>query len=306
VEKKISIITQDREALTISLKKLNQEIMVIQRDFNEVQNNMHELDLKRTQYSAQKESLSQQAEEKFQKTVDEITEEIGEVTEERDDLIDSLGELKNKLDRIGPINAAAIDQYQEAIERFDFLSAQQKDLLEAKESLEKTITHIDQTTTTLFNEAFQCIRENFVEIFRTLFNGGRADLVIVEDEENKGRDPGVDIVAQPPGKKPQNISLLSGGEKSMTAIALLFSIFRFKPSPFCLLDEIDAALDDVNVERFKELLDQFVSDTQFVIVTHNKQTMNLADTIYGVTMEEPGVSKLVSVKFENLEESGIY
>jgi chromosome segregation protein len=302
MEREITIRLQEKETLTLNLKKLGQEFTVLQRDFNEVQNTLHELDLKRTQYSAQMESLSQQAEEKFQKGVETICGEVGEVSGDRDQLINQLGELKDKIDRIGPINAAAIDQYQEAIQRYEFLTTQQKDLLEAKESLKKTISHIDQTTKQLFNDAFENIRVNFIETFRTLFGGGRADIIIVEDEEDKEREPGVDIVAQPPGKKLQNISLLSGGEKSLTAVALLFAIFMYKPSPFCLLDEIDAALDDANVERFKELLGTFADNTQFVIVTHNKQTMALTDTIYGVTMEEPGVSKLVSVKFENIEE----
>ncbi len=222
---------------------------------------------------------------------------------DRDQLINQMGEIKDKIDHIGPINAAAIDQYQDAIERYEFLASQQKDLTDAKDSLKKTIAHIDQTTTQLFNEAFEKIREYFIETFRTLFNGGRADLIVVHDPEHPNQEPGIDIIAQPPGKKLQNISLLSGGEKSLASVALLFAIFKFKPSPFCLLDEIDASLDDANVERFKELLLEFANRTQFIVVTHNKQTMALADTVYGVTMEEKGVSKLVSVKFENIEQT---
>jgi len=302
IDQEITFQTQQRETLVLNLKKLGQELTVVQRDFNEVQNNLHEIDLKKTQYAAQEESLSQQAEEKFQKNIGEIVSEIGEVEGEREELLTQLNEIRSKIDRIGIINAAAVEQYEEAIERFEFLSTQQKDLREAKESLKKTIAHIDQTTTKLFTEAFETIREHFIEVFRTLFNGGRADLILIHNEENPDQEPGVEIVAQPPGKKLQNISLLSGGEKSLTAIALLFSIFMFKPSPFCLLDEIDAALDDVNVGRFKELLQRFCEKTQFVIVTHNKQTMNLADSIYGVTMQEPGVTRLVSVRFEDVEE----
>ncbi len=303
IEKQITYRTQERETLLIELKKLAQELMALQRDYNEVQNTMHELDLKRTQISAQSDSISQQAQEKFNKDIGEIQKEVGKVSDDRDELIRQLADIKEKTDRIGPINAAAIGEYQEAYERYEFLTAQQKDLTEAKASLQKTIGHIDETTTRLFSEAFEKIRRNFIETFRTLFNGGRADLIIVRDEENKEREPGIEIVAQPPGKKLQNISLLSGGEKSLTAIALLFGIFMYKPSPFCLLDEIDAQLDDVNVERFKELIRRFTGTTQFIIATHNKNTMTLADSIYGVTMEEPGVSKLVSVKLENIQES---
>jgi len=303
IDQKVTFCTQEHETLTLELKKLGQEIVVLQRELNEVQNAKHEIDLKRAQFTAQKENLSQQSEEKFGKSIQDVIQELGDINGDREELLSTLNVIKDKIDRIGPINAAAIEQYEEAIERYEFLNNQQKDLTEAKQSLQKTITHIDQTTTKLFNEAFEKIRANFIDAFRTLFNGGRADLLIVVDEENKDLEPGIEIVAQPPGKKLQNISLLSGGEKALTAIALLFSIFMFKPSPFCLMDEIDAALDDVNVGRFKKLVQKFAKNTQFIIVTHNKQTMSLADTIYGVTMEELGVSKLVSVKFENLEDS---
>ena len=303
MERKLTLCTQDHETIILDLKKLGQELAILQREYNEVQNSLHEIDLKRAQFAAQKESLSQQSEEKFQKGILEIMQEVGELTGDRDALLLQLNEIKEKIDHIGPINAEAIDQYQEAVQRYEFLTAQEKDLIQAKDSLQKTIAHIDQTTTQLFSEAFEKIRGYFIDTFRTLFNGGRADLLLVTDEENKELEPGIEIVAQPPGKKLQNIQLLSGGEKSLTAIALLFSIFMYKPSPFCLMDEIDAALDDVNVGRFKNLIQKFAMNTQFIVVTHNKQTMSLADTIYGVTMEEPGVSKLVSVKFENLEES---
>lgn len=303
INREVTLRTQEHETLILNLKKLGQELVALQREFNEVQNERHEIDLKRAQFAAQKENISQQSEEKFHKTIDEIIEEMAEVDGDKDELLDQLNEIQRKIDRIGPINATAIDQYQEALQRYEFLNTQQKDLNEAKESLQKTIAHIDQTTTRLFNEAFEKIRGFFIDTFRTLFNGGRADLILVEDEENKDMESGIEIVAQPPGKKLQNISLLSGGEKALTAIALLFSIFMYKPSPFCLMDEIDAPLDDVNIGRFKNLIQHFAPNTQFIVVTHNKQTMSLGDMIYGVTMEEPGVSKLVSVKFENLEET---
>lgn len=303
IDREIDELEKKREEISGGLKELNGRLMAVQRDYNEVQNRLHEIELKRTQFATQRENLSQQAEEKFQATLDELLNEMPEVEGDREELINNLGALKEKLDRIGPVNAAAIDQYQEAMERFEYLTTQEKDLQDAKSSLKKTIEHIDQTTTELFQEAFELIRSNFIEIFRVLFAGGRADLVMVEEEENSDKEPGIDIIVQPPGKKLQNINLLSGGEKSLTAIALLFAIFKYKPSPFCLLDEIDAALDDANVGRFKNLLHDFSADTQFIIVTHNKQTMSLADTIYGVTMQEPGVSRLVSVKFENLDES---
>jgi chromosome segregation protein len=303
IDHEVTLRTQEHETLILNLKKLGQELSVLQREFNEVQNSRHEIDLKRAQFAAQKENLSQQSEEKFNKPIDDIIAEMGVVEGDKDALLDQLNEIQEKIDRIGPINATAIDQYQEALQRYEFLNTQQKDLTDAKESLQKTIAHIDQTTTRIFNESFEKIRGYFIDTFRTLFNGGRADLILVEDEENKDIEPGIEIIAQPPGKKLQNISLLSGGEKALTAISLLFSIFMYKPSPFCLMDEIDAPLDDVNIGRFKNLIQHFAVNTQFIIVTHNKQTMSLGNMIYGVTMEEPGVSKLVSVKFENLEET---
>lgn len=210
-----------------------------------------------------------------------------------------LGEVRDKISRLGNVNTTAIEEYEEKRKRFEYLTAQEKDLIEAKTSLETTIEQIDETCTKLFWDAFENIRQNFQDTFRRLFNGGRADLVLLEPQEGSDElEAGIDIVAQPPGKKLQSIMLMSGGEKAMTAVGLMFALFLHKPSPFCVLDEIDAPLDDANVGRFCDMLREFQKTTQFIVITHNKMTMSLADSIYGVTMQEPGVSKVVSVKFE--------
>ena len=208
-------------------------------------------------------------------------------------------ELRDAIDAMGPVHVGAIDEYNELNARYENLTRQEKDLVTAKSTLTETIMKIDATTTTMFSEAFKEIRANFEQVFRRLFGGGRADLILVD--ENGVLDSGIDIVAQPPGKKPTHISLLSGGEKALTAVSLLFAIFMRKPSPFCILDEIDAPLDDANIERFKDLVREFSHTTQFIIITHNKQTMALANTIYGVTMEEQGVSRVISLRLDEID-----
>jgi chromosome segregation protein len=212
----------------------------------------------------------------------------------------AVDEKRNRLDEMGPVNLEAITEYDELEERHKFLETQQADLINAKEQLLQAITHINQTTKKLFAETFEQIRNNFKEMFIELFGGGKADLVLAEGEDPL--EAGIDIVAKPPGKQLQSITLLSGGEKTMTAVALLFSIYMVKPSPFCVLDEMDAPLDESNIGRFIKILGRFVAQSQFVVITHNKKTISAADAIYGVTMEEHGVSRLVSVKLNKKDE----
>ncbi|MBL7158135.1 MAG: chromosome segregation protein SMC [Candidatus Omnitrophica bacterium] len=203
--------------------------------------------------------------------------------------------LKIKLDKLGPVNLVAIDELKELEERSSFLTEQQQDLLQAKDSLHKAIVKINKTTKALFLDAFQKIQIEFRNYFRMLFNGGHAELLLID--EGDVLESGIEIVARPPGKKLQNLLLLSGGEKALTAIALLFAIFKVKPSPFCILDEIDAPLDESNIGRFIRILQEFVKMSQFIIITHNKKTIHMANVLYGITMQEKGVSKVVSVKF---------
>jgi chromosome segregation protein len=204
-------------------------------------------------------------------------------------------ELEAKVDSMGPVNIDAIQEFDELEQRYTFLEQQNTDLINGKTELLETISRINKTTRELFADTFEKIRVNFQEMFMELFGGGKANLLLTD--ESDPLESGIDIIAKPPGKQLQSISLLSGGEKTMTAVALLFAIYMVKPSPFCVLDEMDAPLDESNITRFIKILDRFVEQSQFVVISHNKRTIARADAIYGVTMEEHGVSKLVSVKF---------
>ncbi len=207
--------------------------------------------------------------------------------------------LKQKLEGMGPVNMMALEEYKETAQRHEFLETQRKDLLDSIENTHATIKEIDQISRTKFDEAFARINENFSVTFGQLFGGGQAFMRLT-DEEN-AVDSGIDIVAQPPGKKLQNVLLLSGGEKALTALSLLVGIFRYQPSPFCVLDEVDAPLDETNVGRLAEMLREMSVTTQCIIVTHSKKMMTSADMIYGVTMQEPGVSKVISVRMAGSE-----
>ena len=202
--------------------------------------------------------------------------------------------LKAKLERLGPVNMMAIEEFDDLDERYEFLTTQRDDLVESIRATGDAIARINRTTSERFRTAFTAINTHFQETFSTLFGGGRAGLVLLDESDLL--ESGIDIIAQPPGKRLQSIQLLSGGEKALSAMALMFAIFKYKPSPFCLLDEIDAPLDEANIGRFVEMLRGMQSDTQFILVTHNRKTMEIADRLYGVTMEEPGVSKLISVQ----------
>ena len=226
--------------------------------------------------------------------------EEGEVPADREALETTVAEIRTKIQSMGPVNLVAIEEHQELEERFAFLSQQNDDLVNAKQQLLDLIRKINDTTTSLFTETFNQVNENFQELFKQLFGGGNAKLVLV-DEENV-LESGIEIIARPPGKKLQTVSLLSGGERTLTAVALLFSLFKVKPSAFCLTDELDAALDDNNISRYLGMLKGFVDKTQFIIITHNRQTIGTADALYGVTMEKQGISKIVSVKFRKNEE----
>jgi len=204
--------------------------------------------------------------------------------------------LKKRCDSYGAVNLVAIEEFEELKQRFEFLTKQQSDLLTAREALLQTITKINRTTRQMFTDTFTRVNEEFQVYFRMLFGGGQAQLVL--QDPGNALECGIDIIARPPGKKLQNISLLSGGEKTLTAIALIFGVFKVNPSPFCVLDEIDAALDESNIDRFAYLLKDFVKIAQFIVITHNKKTMASADILYGITMQERGVSRIVSVKFD--------
>ncbi|HEX3060548.1 MAG TPA: chromosome segregation protein SMC, partial [Usitatibacter sp.] len=206
-----------------------------------------------------------------------------------------INRLNEEIAALGPVNLAALSELATARERKGFLDAQATDLLQAVETLESAIKRIDRETRELLQETFEAVNRNFMEMFPALFGGGQASLKLTGEEI---LDAGLQVLAQPPGKKNQSIQLLSGGEKALTAIALVFSLFKLNPAPFCLLDEVDAPLDDPNTERFCELVRQMSAQTQFLFITHNKITMELASQLVGVTMPEPGVSHIVEVDIE--------
>ena len=212
-----------------------------------------------------------------------------------------IADLAQQLDNMGPVNLEAVQEYDELEQRYQFLEQQNNDLTSARRELLDVIARINETTQTLFAETFAQVRNNFREMFSELFGGGRADLGLMD--ENDPLNCGIEITAKPPGKQLQSVSLLSGGERTMTAVALLFAIYMVRPSPFCVLDEMDAALDETNINRFIRVLERFVAQSQFIIITHNKRTIAKADVIYGVTMEERGISKLVGMKLAERPEN---
>jgi chromosome segregation protein len=255
----------------------------------------HDLEIKIQELTMKSENLKSRAREKFemelaaQEFADAATFDLTAARE-------IVRELSDKIRSLGAVNFAAFEEYKSEKERLDFMTAQRDDLLESEKTILQTIDEINTTAQNQFLGIFELIRENFIATFKSLFDeGDECDLKLEE-----GADPleaRIEIVAKPRGKRPTSIDLLSGGEKTLTAIALLFAIYLVKPSPFCILDEVDAPLDDTNIDRFTRIIRKFSDNTQFVIVTHNKRTMEAANAMYGVTMEEEGISKLVSVKF---------
>ena len=205
-------------------------------------------------------------------------------------------EMKSRMEAMGAVNMMALEEYNECEQRFTFLGREREDLLQSITDTQQAITELDEVSKQKFEEAFARINAHFADAFQTLFGGGTGQMRL--SEPDTAGEAGIDIAAQPPGKRLQNVLLLSGGEKALTALALLIAIFRYQPSPFCILDEVDAPLDETNVGRFAQMVAQMSADAQFIVVTHNRRTMEKASVLYGVTMQEPGVSKLVSVSWE--------
>jgi chromosome segregation protein len=238
--------------------------------------------------------LADTVRDKYSTDLAELAADITDRFPLRDDLLVEIDELRARLERMGEVNLAAIGEYEELTTRFQFMGQQKEDLEKSIADLQQTIVKLNRVCRLRFKESFDAINEKFETIFPRLFRGGKAKLVLTD--ENDYLETGIDIVVQPPGKKLQSITLLSGGEKALTAVSLLFAIFLTKPSPFCFLDEVDAPLDDANLDRFNDMVREMSEHSQFVIVTHNKKTMQAAEVLYGITMAEPGVSKVVSVR----------
>ena len=212
----------------------------------------------------------------------------------------SVDRMKKRLENLGEVNPTAIEAFTEMKKRYDFILEQKTDLVTAKDSLLKTIEEVELTANQRFLDTFEQVRAHFQKVFKTLFTEDDHCDLVLEDPSNIA-ESGIDVVAKPKGKRPTSLTQLSGGERTLTATALLFAIYLIKPAPFCILDEVDAPLDDANVGKFTNMIRQFSENSQFIIVTHNKTTMSTVDVIYGVTMQEPGVSKLVTVDFRNLQ-----
>ena len=291
---KIESLKADRTAKNEKLNNLEKQINEQTAIIEEVKNQIGKVDIKKSKLELELEQIVNKLWEEYELTPNNI--ENVEKIENPSEVQRKVNKLREEIRNLGSVNVDAIKEYKELKERYDFMSEQRTDLEEASNKLKKVISEMTDTMKKQFAEQFKIINQNFGEVFKELFGGGKAELIL-EDEENI-LECGIQIQAQPPGKKLQNMMLLSGGEKAFTAIALLFAILKINPAPFCVLDEIEAALDDVNVYRFAEYLKKFSKQTQFLIITHRKGTMEAADTVYGITMEEKGVSKLLSMKIK--------
>ncbi len=278
----------------VSLKK--GEVRTLRESEEEVASRLGDLSLKEREFHIRVEEIVSRTAEELSVVLPDLYEEFDDEACDWAEIETKVVEFKEKIDRLGNVNLDAIEECDEEEARFKYLEEQKTDLVRAKEQLSAVIRKIDRKSKEMFLKTFSDIRESFKVLFRKLFGGGKAD-IFLQDENDVLESP-VEVMAQPKDKKPSSISLLSGGEKVMTCIALLFSIFKAKPSPFCILDEVDAALDEGNIDRFVGMLDEFVKGSQFIIISHNKKTMMVGDAIFGVTMQEAGVSKKVSLKIE--------
>jgi chromosome segregation protein len=293
VENRNAEIREQTETFTEKESKIKQ----LRRDLDTVRQIMDGIQLSLTEIMLKRDNLQGQIWEKHRIDITNEGASGLDLSEAEDvDIRAELEQLHDALGRIGEINPTAIEEYESLQKRYQFYLEQYEDLNRTLESLQRLIQRINRVTKSRFLEAFNGINERFQKIFPVLFNGGRAFLQL--EKEDDPLESGVDIVAQPPGKKLQNLNLLSGGEKTMAALSLILAIFQYKPSPFCVLDEVDAALDDANVARFNEIVKHISRDSQFILITHNKQTMEIADTLYGITMESPGISQVVSVNIQ--------
>lgn len=306
IRKYIQTTEEDRQTLVSrqeaqkekaeSLRASEEQARHLMHEIEAVQKQMSSNEVKRTELRMKIEHLKDSIRNSYHTDLESVVQDLGKFEINLDEAKPRIEELREKVDQMGPINIDALQEYNELKERYDLLTTQQKDINESTDNLKQTIAKLDGETTELFSEAFTAIHDKFKEVFSLLFDGGRAELLLLD--ESNILESGIEIIAQPRGKKFQSISLLSGGERALTAIALLFAAFLVKSSPFCLLDEVDAPLDEANITRFTRLVREMSSHSQFIVITHNKRTMETSDALYGITMEEPGSSRVVSVKLQ--------
>lgn len=294
---------QQREAIQEERSQWNAAAGRIRTKLRKLEEKIHAKELAANEVRLERNALAERFREDYGVALGEIDREpTAEEQHQREEVQQEIEELRQKINNLGNVNLEALEELEQLEDRHGTLAAQYKDLVDAKDSLQRIIERINADSRRLFQETLEAVRGHFISLFRDLFGGGQADIVLEEGVDML--ESGIEIVARPPGKEPRSISLLSGGEKTLTCVALLLAIFRNRPSPFCVLDEVDAALDEANIDRFTKVLRDFLAWTQFIIVTHSKKTMTCATTIYGVTMQESGISKQVSVRFEDVSEDG--
>lgn len=298
-EKKLNEADQQYHNLRSILQQKESELKVKHRSKEGIDHLLNEIKDKLTDLKLQLAGIKERLSVEFKVELDNIIDEPRTTETALEELKEKCEKLKKRIENIGEVNPTAIEAYTEMKKRYEFISEQRGDLVTAKDSLLLTIQEVEATANQQFLNTFNQVRENFQKVFKALFTEEDTADMVLSDPENLA-ETGIDIVAKPKGKRPSSIGQLSGGEKTLTATALLFAIYLIKPAPFCILDEVDAPLDDANVGKFTNMIKQFSENSQFIIVTHNKQTMNAVDVIYGVTMQEAGVSKLVPVDFRNL------
>jgi chromosome segregation protein len=292
-----------REALHQHRNSLGERVQGVRGRIRQIEEKIHAVELSANEVQHERTAMADRLREDYGIELSELEHAATDQEQhQRDAVQQEIEELRQKINNLGNVNLEALDELEQLETRYKLLSDQRSDLSSARQSLEKIIEKINIDSRRLFSETLETVRGHFQTLFRDLFGGGQADLVLEENVDIL--DSGVEILARPPGKEPRSISLLSGGEKTLTCVALLLAIFRSRPSPFCVLDEVDAALDEANIDRFTKVLHGFLAWTQFIIVTHSKKTMTCANTIYGVTMQESGITKQVSVRFEDVSEDG--
>ena len=297
IQKECAQCHNRRDLLAKDIESGNQNHRQLSQQQAQIVETLHQNQIKLSEIGVRIETLSQRIREDFDLSLEQEYENYEPTELDLQEVSREVEELRGKIQRLGNVNLDAITQQEELEVRSAFLQGQHNDITKSKDQLEDLIRRINLESRELFLSSFAEIRERFGEFFRKLFGGGRADVLLSDPDDPL--ECGIEIIARPPGKELQSITLLSGGEKTLAAVALLFAIFRSKTSPLCILDEVDAALDEANNDRFNALLQEFLLDSQFIVITHSKRTMTVADVLYGVTMQEPGISKRVSVKFDN-------
>ncbi|MFP4140761.1 MAG: chromosome segregation protein SMC [Phycisphaerae bacterium] len=299
LQQELEDVEESRKGLSEKLDEIRRELQTNRKAHDEAGESLSGIKVQLNEADVRIETLMSRASEELGMDLVELYESYEHDTERDWDAVEAeINDLRTKISRLGNVNLDAITEQEELEKRREFLAQQIEDITHSRDQLDELIRRINKDSKELFLQTFADVRENFQTLFRKLFGGGRADVILLDPEDVL--ECGIEIVARPPGKELRSLSLLSGGEKTMTALSLLFSIFKSRPSPFCLLDEVDAALDEANTERFSRLVKEFVELSQFIVITHAKRTMAAADVLYGVTMEEAGVSKRISVRFEEV------